>query len=119
MLSRVRQPAILFIMIIFLPGQFSARRADRERSIQKYQYIGIRDFLPHGLDIRMYLRHLTAGIAMLLKPCDQCGLTGTTPTHNTDERRRPVDERTGTWRLHNLLSPPRAESPIDYHASSG
>src|SRR5215207_1799233 len=100
MLTRVRETAVLFIMVYFLPAEFAARGTDRERCIEKDQNIGIGNPLPHGLGIGMLLRDVAAGIAMLFEPRDQGGFARTTGSNNTDKRSTPqsgcVDERSIT-----------------------
>ena len=96
MLARMSKPAILFVMIVFLPAQFTARSAHRERCVQKDQDVGVGDFLPHALHIGMFLRNVSAGVAMSFKSRDQRGLARTTWTDDTDKRstarRSSVDE---------------------------
>ena len=86
MLTRMGKPAILFVMIVFLPAQFTPRSAYRERCIQKNQDVGVGHFLPHTLHIGMFLGDVAAGIAMLFKSRDQRGLARTTWTDDTDKR---------------------------------
>ena len=96
MLTRMSKPAVLLVMIVFLPAQLSACRAHRERCIQKDQDVWVCDFLPHALHIGMFLRDVSAGVAMLFKPRHQRGLARTTWTDDTDKRTTPrsgsVDE---------------------------
>src|SRR5687768_8182947 len=95
MLARMGQATVLFLVILFLPIKFAARSADREGCVQKDQDIGLGDPLPHSLYVGMFLRDITAGITVLLKPLDQRGLARTTGTYNTNQRAI-------TWRVHSL-----------------
>src|SRR5690349_15066972 len=65
----------------------------------------------------MFLRDMTAGVAVSFQSCDQCGLTRTTGADDTNER-------SSTWRLHDLSLSSRVEQRrraaiTDCHASTG
>ena len=85
MSARVLQPAVLFLMVHFLPRQVSARSAHGERCIQKDQQVWVRDFLPHALYIRMFLRDVPAGIAIDFESGGQGGLTRAAGTYDANE----------------------------------
>ena len=93
MFPRVRESIALLIVIFLLPIQLVARGTDREGGVEIDQNIGLGDFLPHGLHVRMLLRDMTADIAMFFKPRHQRGLTRTARSNNTDKG-------SIAWRLH-------------------
>ncbi len=64
MLACVSEPAQLLFIILLLPIQSAAPRADREGGVQVNQNIGVGDLLPHGLHVGMYLRDVAAFITM-------------------------------------------------------
>src|SRR5215211_1927053 len=109
-LTRVRETAVLFLMVCFLPAEFAARGADRERCIEKDQNIGIGNSLPHGLDIGMFLRDVAASIAMSFEPRDQGGFARTTGSNYTNQR-------SITWRLHICRSGWQPDNLVSQAAS--
>ena len=89
----VVKTAVLFLMIPLLPVEFAARCANGEGCLQEDQNIGVRDLLPHGLHVGMFLGDVAAGITILFEPGDQSRFSRTAGTNDTDQ------EFT-TWRLH-------------------
>jgi len=69
----IREPADLFIMVLLLPVQLTARGADGEGCIQIDQKIRSSNFLPHSLHIGVFLRDMTAAISIFFKAGDQRG----------------------------------------------
>jgi len=73
MLTCVGKTAQLFIVILLLPVQSAPPGADGKRCIEEDQEIGIRNSLPHGGRVGMFLRNVPASVAMFFKPGDQRG----------------------------------------------
>lgn len=71
MVTRVGETPQLFGVIFFEPIEFSARRAGFKRGVEVDQNIWLGDDLPHGLRVGMFLRNVSAGKAVFLKPGDQ------------------------------------------------
>lgn len=87
MFPRMGQAAHLFFVVGWYPTQPSSCRGVFERAIQKDQNIGLADHLPHAFRIRMFLRNVTAAVAVPFQPFDQCGLPRPARTDHPDQRR--------------------------------
>ena len=80
----VCQPAELFFVVGWLPFQVTAGGGIFEGAFKKDEDIWVGDDLPHLLDVGMFLRDVTAAIAVLFQPRDQRGFARAARTNNSN-----------------------------------